>query len=123
MRGGGSGRLRRREVDHVFAVGRTLPDDLVVLRVAPGPDRRASARVAVAVGRRVGSAVVRNRVRRRWREVVRLGPPLAQGWDVVVMVRGAGAGVPAGRMRESWAATVRRRKLLAPPTAGGTRDG
>jgi len=43
---------------------RFLPDQL--------PEMPTPPRVALAVGRRVGSAVVRNRVRRRLRETMRL---------------------------------------------------
>lgn len=43
--------------------------------------------------RAVGKAVVRNRLRRRFREVVRLhSGELAAGWDVVFNLRRAGLG-------------------------------
>ena len=40
----------------------------------------------MAVGRRVGKAVVRNRVKRRLREVVK-GVPISDGWDIVLIAR------------------------------------
>ncbi len=44
------------------------------------------SRFAYSVSKRVGNAVVRNRVRRRLREIVRLLPFL-EGYDVVITAR------------------------------------
>ncbi len=41
----------------------------------------------MAVSRKVGNAVVRNRLRRRIREIVRLHQADLAGWDVVVVAR------------------------------------
>ena len=46
-------------------------------------------RVGITVGKKLGHAVVRNRVRRRLREVYRLNEQMfAPGWDIVVVARG-----------------------------------
>ena len=51
-------------------------------------NRTATNRVGVTVGKKLGGAVVRNRVRRRLREVYRLNEDkCAPGWDVVVVAR------------------------------------
>lgn len=45
-------------------------------------------RVGITVGKKLGHAVVRNRVRRRIREVYRLNEEKFQpGWDIVVVAR------------------------------------
>jgi ribonuclease P protein component len=47
-----------------------------------------STRFGLATSRALGSAVVRNRVRRRLREVLRsMAPQLRSGWDVLVIAR------------------------------------
>jgi ribonuclease P protein component len=46
----------------------------------------AAIRIGLAVGRRVGGAVVRNRVKRWIREAARaVGPPAGGPWDLVVI--------------------------------------
>ena len=51
-------------------------------------NRTATNRVGVTVGKKLGCAVVRNRVRRRLREVYRLNEAqFLPGWDIVVVAR------------------------------------
>ena len=51
-------------------------------------NRTQTNRVGVTVGKKLGHAVVRNRVRRRLREVYRLNEErFAPGWDIVVVAR------------------------------------
>ena len=51
-------------------------------------NRSATNRVGVTVSKKLGGAVVRNRVRRRLREVYRLHETAFQpGWDIVVVAR------------------------------------
>ena len=52
------------------------------------PNRSATNRVGITVSKKLGHAVVRNRVRRRLREVYRLNEDrFAPGWDIVVVAR------------------------------------
>lgn len=51
-------------------------------------NRTSTNRVGVTVGKKLGHAVVRNRVRRRLREVYRLNEErFTPGWDIVVVAR------------------------------------
>lgn len=82
-------RLRRRkDFDNVFRRGRAWSNSLLVLRsLASGLPH---TRYGFVTSKRVGNAVVRNRVRRRLREALR---PLEveQGWDVVVSAKAPAA--------------------------------
>lgn len=52
------------------------------------PNRSTANRVGVTVGKKLGKAVVRNRVRRRFREIYRLNEErFTPGWDIVVVAR------------------------------------
>ena len=51
-------------------------------------NRTGTTRVGITVSKKLGHAVVRNRVRRRLREVYRLNEAKFQpGWDIVVVAR------------------------------------
>jgi len=51
-------------------------------------NRSATNRVGITVSKKLGGAVVRNRVRRRLREVYRLNEArFVPGWDIVVVAR------------------------------------
>ncbi len=52
------------------------------------PNRTGMNRVGITAGKKLGKAVVRNRVRRRLREVYRLNEDkFKPGWDIVVVAR------------------------------------
>ncbi len=51
-------------------------------------NRTATNRVGITAGKKLGHAVVRNRVRRRLREIYRLNEDrFSPGWDIVVVAR------------------------------------
>jgi len=51
-------------------------------------NRTDTNRVGITTGKKLGHAVVRNRIRRRLREVYRLNEDkFAPGWDIVVVAR------------------------------------
>jgi len=78
-------RLRKKaEFLKVQRQGKWWSNRLLVLRALPN-DRELS-RFGFLVSGRVGNAVVRNRIKRRLKEVVRR-EPVRDGWDVVFIAR------------------------------------
>jgi ribonuclease P protein component len=82
-------RLKKaREFQHVRRQGRSAGTSLLTLGWAAND--LACCRVGYAIGKRVGGAVVRNRVKRRLREIIRLhikAGHVAPGYDLVFIAR------------------------------------
>ena len=58
-------------------------------------NRTSTNRVGITVSKKLGHAVVRNRVRRRLREAYRLNEDLFQpGWDIVLVARSRSIDAP-----------------------------
>ncbi len=74
----------------------------------------ALTRCAYAVPKRVGNAVVRNRVRRRLREVLRLAT-LSEGYDLVISVRPAAATADFQTLKAELTLLLGRAGLLRDP--------
>ena len=71
-------------------------------------------RYAFAIPKRVGNAVVRNKVRRRLREILRL-LPLREGFDLVISVRPAAAEVNFFALKMELTTLLRRARVLDVP--------
>ena len=73
----------------VYDKGSSWTDGKVVMKALP--NGLAWSRYGFSVGRRVGGAVVRNQVKRRLREILRLSQ-LKPGWDIIFIARPPVAG-------------------------------
>ena len=78
-------RLRRnKEFQNVFREGRGWANRLLVLKAVP--NGCTNTRIGLVTSRRIGNAVVRNKARRRLREILR-SIHIEDGWDLVLVVR------------------------------------
>ena len=79
---------KNKEFQRVYRRGVSAGDDVLVLFLLP--NRTGKVRFGFSVSKRVGKAVVRNRVRRILREICRLNENwFPGGHDVVIIARSA----------------------------------
>jgi len=82
----------------VYNKGSSWAGRLVVMKALP--NGLSLSRYGFSVSRRVGKAVVRNRVKRLLREILRQ-TPLQQGWDIVFIARSAAASADYAGLEKS----------------------
>ncbi len=80
--------MRRAEFEAVYRSGqRRSSQQFAVFYRANGGEH---SRFGISVKKAVGGAVVRNRIRRRIREILRLNhSEIPSGWDIVIHPRGS----------------------------------
>ena len=80
-------------------------------------NRTQSNRVGITVSKKLGKAHVRNRVRRRLREVYRLHEAKFQpGWDIVVVARSKAVDAPFDKLTASYLALAAKAGILREDT-------
>lgn len=87
---------------HELCTLRAVPNDLALVRAG------------IVCGKKIGGAVMRNRTKRRMRAAVRqrlASVPL--GWDIVILIRPAGAQASVGQFVFALNDLLRRRGLEA----------
>lgn len=105
-------RLARPEAfARVRAQGRTFRSRHFLLSLAP--NGLPLNRFGLVTGKKLGGAVVRNRVRRLLREVLRLSQDrLRSGWDVVLVAHPAAVGLSVTEIQRTFDALASQAGLL-----------
>ena len=76
-------------------------------------NRTGVNRVGITVGKKLGKAHIRNRARRRIREVYRLNEErFAPGWDIVVVARSRSVEAPFDKLTKSYLSLAKRAGIL-----------
>jgi len=84
---------KNHEFRRMYSKGRSAVTPYLVVYCRPS--RLDHNRLGVTVSTKLGGAVVRNRARRRLRELFRLAQPrMKQGYDVVLVARSRSVGAP-----------------------------
>ncbi len=113
-------RLRRRkEFDAVFRRGRLLTGRLLVLRNVP--NQLQHNRYGFITSKRLGNAVVRNRVRRRLREGVR-SLTTRPGWDIVISARAPAAQADFHQLKAAVANLFARAGILSEDSSASGKE-
>ena len=105
--------MRTSEFDHVKERGHPARGKCMVLGALAVQGSGAS-RIGFVTGRRLGSAVVRNRVRRRLREIVRKHQhDLREGLWIVLIARRDAADASYLSLEDEWLRLAKRASILA----------
>jgi ribonuclease P protein component len=93
----------------VYQKGSSQVDGLLVMKALP--NGLSFSRYGFSVGKRLGGAVVRNRVKRRLREILRC-TRLRPGWDIIFIARPAAASASFAGLGKSAQGLLSRAGLL-----------
>lgn len=86
-------------------------------------NRTDQNRVGITVGKKLGKAHIRNRTRRRLREVYRLNEEQFQpGWDIVMVARSKAVEAPFESLTKSCLTLAKKAGILSPVIANQSAD-
>lgn len=111
-------RLKKRSDFLACRAGRRVHERDFTLQLLKRSDDTAAFRVGFTVTKKVGNAVMRNRIKRRLREIVRLSPwqPDLAGHDMVLIAREGAATTEFTQLTEALKRATKR--ALAPQSHG-----
>ncbi|MFL6515990.1 MAG: ribonuclease P protein component [Chthoniobacterales bacterium] len=106
---------RKKEFDRVRQHGEVWRGPTMTLAVVPAAVDSGNMRAGIIASRKVGGAVVRNRVRRRLREILRKHQHRVRSglWLVVILSARAGRTSHA-QLEDEWLRLATRASILAP---------
>jgi ribonuclease P protein component len=101
---------RQSEFKDVFTNGKSYPARYFVLYLTPNNEH--VNRYGFTAGKKIGNAVVRNRMKRLLKEVVRKhGSTLNCSFDYVLVARSAGVGKGMKEIEDDFIKLIRRHRL------------
>ncbi len=101
--------VRPEQFADVFSRGISRATGLLVVKFVS--NGLGFSRYGFSIGKKVGGAVVRNRLKRRLRELMRVAR-LVPGWDIVVIARPKAAESGFSEIRDSLLSLLHRGDLL-----------
>ncbi len=109
---------RAFEFARVRNEGPSVAGRLVVLSAAPLNNPEEASKFGIICTKKIGCAVVRNRLRRRVREILRRNADIfSQGIDLVCVLRWRAVEADFSQLEKDWIKAAKRLKsqLLTPP--------
>lgn len=98
------------EFRRIYRKGRSAVSPCMVVYCQK--NRQGRSRLGVTVSTKLGHAVVRNRVRRRLREIYRLNREhMVPGYDVIVVARNRAAAAPYRRLEREYLSLLNKLEL------------
>jgi len=94
----------------VYSEGKSWVNSLLVMKTLP--NGLGLSRCGFSISKRVGKAVVRNKVKRVLREILRL-TPLEPGWDIIFIARPRAASTGYANLKKSVDGLLFQARLLA----------
>ena len=100
-----------REFRRIYAKGKSCVSPYLVVYCRK--NRREHNRLGITVGVKLGHAVVRNRVRRRLREIFRLNQQkLLKGYDIIIVARVRSVGAEYRELEQAFLHSCGKLSLL-----------
>ena len=99
------------EFRRIYRKGKSVVSPAMVLYCQK--NRQGRTRLGITVSTKLGKAVVRNRVRRRLREIWRLNKKdMKAGWDIILVARVRAVDMPYQKLNKMYLRLLREADLL-----------
>lgn len=108
-----SSSLKKNHIFRRLYASRGVANSYLVLYARP--NRTESNRIGITVSKKLGHAVVRNRARRRIREIYRIHEDrFTPGWDMVVVARTRAIAADFGKLTQAYLSLAEKAGVLRP---------